>query len=261
MSDASTHPLLTELDGAVLTLTLNRPDALNALTRELRVRLREAFSAARRDEAVRAVVITGAGRAFCAGADLKAGAVERDFRSRLIGEYNPLIRSVRELPKPAIASVNGVAAGAGMSLALACDVVIASDSARFVPAFHRIGLVPDSGLARTLVRALGRHRSMAILTGDEPLTATMARDLGLVSEVVPADDLPATTRRWADRLSSGPTVALGLTKRLVNAAEDEQLADALDHEAALQDVAGRTEDHAEGVAAFAEKRTPRFTGR
>jgi 2-(1,2-epoxy-1,2-dihydrophenyl)acetyl-CoA isomerase len=160
-----------------------------------------------------------------------------------------------------IASVNGVAAGAGMSLALAADLVAAAEEARFVPAFHRIGLVPDSGLARTLVRAFGRHRAYEILVGERQLDAAAARDAGLVATVVPAAELVAVTRDLAARLAAGPTRALGLTKRLLAAAEDATLTETLSAEAALQDVAGRTEDHAEGVAAFTEKRDPAFRGR
>jgi 2-(1,2-epoxy-1,2-dihydrophenyl)acetyl-CoA isomerase len=261
MSDAPTAPLLTALDDGVLTITLDRPDALNALTSDLRRRLRGALNQARKDDAVRAVVVTGAGRAFCAGADLKAGAGERQFRAILEAEYNPLIRAIRELPKPVISAVNGVAAGAGVSLALAGDLVLAADSASFAPAFHRIALVPDSGLARTLVRALGRHRAIAILTGPDPLSATEAHALGLVAEVVPADELPEAAKGWAGRLAAGPTRTFGYTKRLLNAAEDDELPAALAREAALQELAGRTDDHVEGIAAFAEKRAPRFTGR
>jgi 2-(1,2-epoxy-1,2-dihydrophenyl)acetyl-CoA isomerase len=262
MSDAPTAaaPLLTALDGGVLTLTLNRPDALNALTSDLRRRLREALSEARKDDAIRAVVVTGAGRAFCAGADLRAGPVERQFRAVLEAEYNPLIRAIRELPKPLISAVNGVAAGAGVSLALAADLVIAADNASFAPAFHKIALVPDSGLARTLVRALGRHRAMAILTGADVLGADEAHALGIVAEVVPAGELPEAAQRWAARMAEGPTMTFGYTKRLVNAAEDDDLPAALAREAALQELAGRTGDHAEGVASFTEKRAPRFTG-
>ena len=220
-----------------------------------------ALKAAARDEAVRSVVITGAGRGFCAGADLRGGSGERDFRAVLSAEYNPLIEAIRNLPKPVVAAVNGVAAGAGVSLAFAADVVVASEEARFVPAFSRIGLVPDSGLARVLVRGVGRHRAFEILMGERQLGADEAHDLGLVAAVVPADRLADAARELAQRLAEGPTMSIGLTKRLLNAAEDATLADALKAEAALQDLAGRSEDHAEGVAAFGEKRDPRFTGR
>jgi 2-(1,2-epoxy-1,2-dihydrophenyl)acetyl-CoA isomerase len=245
----------------VATLTLDRPDALNALNAALRGELLAALKGLARNDDVRAVVLTGAGRAFCAGADLRGGSGEREFRRVLTAEYHPLIRAVRELEKPVVAAVNGVAAGAGVSLALAADLVVAAESARFVPAFARIGLVPDSGLTRTLVRALGRHRAAAILLVGEPLGAAEARDAGLVHEVTQDDALLSVAHALAVRLAGGPTRAIGLTKRLINAAEDAPLAATLDAEAALQQVAGRTADHAEGVAAFGEKREPRFTGR
>jgi 2-(1,2-epoxy-1,2-dihydrophenyl)acetyl-CoA isomerase len=253
--------LLVSADAGVTTLTLNRSDSLNALDAALRRALLGALKDAARDEAVRAVVITGAGRAFCAGADLRGGSGEREFRRVLTAEYNPLIEAIRGLPKPVIASVNGVAAGAGMSLALAADLVVAADDARFVPAFGRIGLVPDSGLTRTLVLALGRHRATEVLLGERQLSADDAEAAGLVAAVVPGERLAEVTRELAQRLAAGPTVAIGLTKRLVNASEDDDLAASLATEAALQDLAGRTEDHAEGVAAFTEKRDPSFRGR
>ena len=261
MSDDSSSLLLREQDGGVAILTLNRPEALNALNSALRHELLSAVNAARKDQSTRAVVIAGAGRGFCAGADLRGGSTEREFRRVLNAEYNPLIAAIRTLPKPVVAAVNGVAAGAGVSLALAADFVVAAEDARFVPAFNRIGLVPDSGLARTLVRGIGRHRAMEILLGERQLTAGDARDLGLVSVVVPAAKLNEAARELARRLASGPTLAVGLTKRLLNAAEDATLTDALASEAALQELAGRSEDHAEGVAAFGEKRDPRFSGR
>ena len=262
MTDPSSDAVLgVATERAVTTLTLNRPDALNALTVELRRELLGAVRAAGRDADVRAVVITGAGRAFCAGADLRAGSGEREFRRVLTGEYNPLIEAIRALPKPVVAAVNGVAAGAGVSLALAADLVVAAEDARFVPAFGRIGLVPDSGLTRTLVRAIGRHRAFEILMGERQLSAAEAHAAGLVAAVVPADRLRDASRELAERLASGPTRAVGLTKRLIADAEDASLSDSLAAEAALQDVAGRTEDHAEGVAAFAEKRDPVFRGR
>jgi 2-(1,2-epoxy-1,2-dihydrophenyl)acetyl-CoA isomerase len=250
-----------ELDGGVATLTLNRPEALNALNATLRRELLAALKAVRKDDATRAVIITGAGRGFCAGADLRGGAAEREFRRVITSEYIPLIEAIRDLPKPVIASVNGVAAGAGVSLAFAADVVVASDEARFVPAFNRIGLVPDSGLTRTLVRAMGRHRAFEILMGERQLGADDAEAAGLVAAVVAADRLAETSADLARRLASGPTRAIGLTKRLLSDSEDADLGTSLAAEAALQELAGRTEDHAEGVAAFAEKRDPQFRGR
>jgi 2-(1,2-epoxy-1,2-dihydrophenyl)acetyl-CoA isomerase len=261
MPDQPDTVLLSEKDGSVLTLTLNRPDALNALNGELRAALLAALKGAARDDSVRAIVLTGAGRGFCAGADLRGGSAEREFRRVLAAEYNPLIEAIRDLPKPVVAAVNGAAAGAGMSLALAADLVVAAEGVRLVPAFARIGLVPDSGLARTLVRTVGRHRAFEILMGERHVHAEDAHELGLVAAVVPADALAETSRTLALRLASGPTRGIGLTKRLLNAAEDATLGEALGAEAALQELAGRTEDHAEGVAAFAEKRDPDFTGR
>ena len=261
MPDHPYETLLHQADAGVATITLNRPDALNALNAPMRRELLAAIKAAGRDAAIRAIVITGAGRGFCAGADLRGGSGERQFRRVLTDEYNPLIEAIRGVPKPVVGSVNGVAAGAGVSLALAADLVIASADARFVPAFNRIALVPDSGLARTLVRALGRHRALEILIGERDLTADQAHEAGLVAAVVPAERLATETQALAARLASGPTGAIGLTKRLLNAAEDATLAESLTAEAALQEVAGRGADHAEGVAAFAEKREPEFSGR
>jgi 2-(1,2-epoxy-1,2-dihydrophenyl)acetyl-CoA isomerase len=261
MPELSYETLLTASGDGVLTVTLNRPDALNALNATMRRELLAAVKSAAKDDATRAVVLTGAGRGFCAGADLRGSSAERDFRRVLTTEYNPLIEAIRGLPKPVVAAVNGVAAGAGVSLALSADLVVAAEDARFVPAFSRIGLVPDSGLARILVRGVGRHRAFEILMGERQLGADDARDLGLVAAVVPGDRLPEVASALAARLAAGPTHAIGLTKRLLNAAEDASLAEALATEAALQDLAGRSDDHAEGVAAFSEKRDPTFRGR
>lgn len=260
MPDDAPTIRLDTVDG-VTTITLARPDALNALNAAMRRELLTALKAAARDDAVRALVLTGEGRGFCAGADLRGGSSERAFRHVLSREYNPLIRAVRDLPKPIVAAVNGVAAGAGVSLALAADLVLAADDARFVPAFGRIGLVPDSGLTRTLVRAVGRHRAAAIFWLGAPISAQEALDAGLVHQVVAAGDLTAAAAGLAAQLAAGPTRGMALTKRLINAAEDDDLDASLAAEAALQELAGRSDDHAEGVAAFADKREPRFHGR
>lgn len=261
MAEASHETIRVEAAGAVLTITLDRPDSLNALNAQMRRELLAAVKAAGRDPAVRAVVLTGAGRGFCSGADLRGGAGERAFRRVLTGEYNPLIAAIRAVPKPVIAAVNGVAAGAGVSLALACDLVYAADEARFILAFVRIGLVPDSGATRTLVRALGRHRAAQLAFTGEPLPATDAAAAGLINGVVPTAELAAHVAKIADELAAGPTRAIGYAKRLIAGAEDATLEESLAQEAALQELAGRTDDHAEGVAAFAEKRQPRFGGR
>lgn len=250
-----------ELGDGVATITLARPESLNALNATMRAELLRALKVAARDDAVRAVLITGEGRGFCSGADLRGGSSEREYRRVLTEEYNPLITALRELPKPVIAAVNGVAAGAGMSLALACDLVYAADDARFILAFGRIGLVPDSGLTRTLVRGLGRHRAAALVFSGEPLGAAEAQAAGLVNGVVPAGQLTATAHAAAAALAAAPTKAIALAKRAINHAEDALLAESLAMEAALQEVAGRSEDHAEGIAAFGEKREPRFLGR
>ena len=260
MSEPRYTTLLYDAKGGVATVTLNRPDSLNALNAEMRRELLAVLKAARGDGETRVVILTGAGRGFCAGADLRGGSGERDFRRVLTDEYNPLITAIRTLPKLVVGAVNGVAAGAGVSLAFAADIVIAADDAKFIPAFNRIALVPDSGLTRVLVRALGRHRALEILLGERQLTAAMAHEAGLVGAPIPPARLMDAARDLGVRLAAGATQAIGLTKRLVNAAEDDSLAEALAREAGLQALAGRSPEHAEGVAAFSEKREPRFRG-
>jgi len=260
MADPYESIEVTSADG-VATITLNRPDSLNALNATMRRELLAALKATSREDAIRTVVVTGSGRGFCSGADLRGGAGERSFRAVLTTEYNPLIRAIRELPLPIIAAVNGVAAGAGVSLALACDLVYAAEDARFILAFARIGLVPDSGAIHALVRALGRHRAAQLAFTGDPLAANDAAASGLINGVVAGAELLSHVGEVARRLAAGPTRAIGLTKRLINQADGEGLAEALALEAGLQELAGRTDDHAEGVAAFSEKREPRFAGR
>jgi 2-(1,2-epoxy-1,2-dihydrophenyl)acetyl-CoA isomerase len=261
MSDATYETIRLEAADGVATVTLNRPDSLNALNADMRRELLAAFKSLGRDDRVRAVIVTGEGRGFCSGADLRGGSGEREYRRVLEREYNPLVRAIRDLPKPVIAAVNGVAAGAGVSLALACDLVYAADDARFIQAFVKIGLVPDSGSTRTLVRAMGRHRAAQLIFSGEPLSAVDALAARLVNAVVPAAELMAAARDAAARLAAAPTQAIAYAKRLINAAEDVGLEESLALEAGLQELAGRTQDHAEGLAAFAEKREPHFVGR
>ena len=252
----------TETSDAVLTITLDRPDALNAFDRAMKDELLAALKAAERDRAVRVLIITGAGRAFSAGQDLKErqdpGAA--DLITELRTRYNPLILAMRRLEKPIIAAVNGVAAGAGCSLALACDLVIASEQARFIQAFSRVGLVPDSGSTWFLPRLMGYARAAEMTFLAEPMDGATSERLGLVNRVVPADRLMEEARSLAGRLAQSAPLALALTKRALNRSLGVDLASQLDYEAQLQTVAGASADHAEGVAAFVAKRPPAFTG-
>ena len=251
----------TTRDGAVLTITLNRPDVLNAFTAEMHRQLVGAFKEAR-DPEVRAVVVTGAGRGFCVGQDLKEfGEAARDIAGRLREHYHPTIRAVRELEKPVLASVNGPAAGAGLSFACACDLRIAAESATFVPAFITIGLVPDMGGTYSTSRLLGSARAFEWMTSGRSLGAAEALEWSLVSEVVADDRLAARAAELAAELAAMPTRGIALSKRLFDRADHTTLEEQLELEAQLQAAATQTHDFAEGVAAFLEKREPRFEGR
>ena len=251
-----------DAEARVATITLNRPDALNSLTVPMKVALVAAFRRVEREAGVRAVILTGAGRAFCAGQDLRerlqpeAAPLGVEVRER----YNPIIRAMRGLSKPIVGAINGVAAGAGASLAMACDIRIASEVASFALAFGRVGLVPDSGATWFLPRLVGATRAAELALLNDPVSAADAVRLGLVGRVVPADQLDSEARSIAGRLAAGAPRAMALTKRALNATWDRDLDAALDYEAHLQDMAGRSKDHAEGLAAFLEKRAPRFTG-
>jgi 2-(1,2-epoxy-1,2-dihydrophenyl)acetyl-CoA isomerase len=250
--------LKVEQAAGVLTITLNRPEVFNAFNSALHAALRAALEEAA-DPEVRAVVITGAGRGFCAGQDLKEFAeMPESIRERLEQTYHPNIRAIRALPKPVIAAVNGPCAGAGLSLAAACDLRIAADDATFVPGFIGIGLVPDSGGSWFVHRLLGFARAFEWMTSNRKLTAAEAHAWGLVSEVT--DDLPARAAELAATYAALPTRGVGLTKQLFEHAFTASLEEQLELEAALQQEATETADFAEGVAAFLEKRPPRFTG-
>jgi 2-(1,2-epoxy-1,2-dihydrophenyl)acetyl-CoA isomerase len=248
--------------GGVATVTLNRPDALNALTVPMKEALLAAFRRLEREKAVRAVILTGAGRAFCAGQDLRerlepdAAPLGVEVRER----YNPIIRAMRGMPKAIVGAINGVAAGAGASLAMACDIRVASEAASFTLAFGRVGLVPDSGATWFLPRLVGAARASELALLNDAVGAADALRLGLVGRVVAPDQLAAEAKTIAARLADGAPRAIALTKRALNAAWDHDLEAALEYEAHLQDLAGRTKDHAEGMAAFMDKRPPRFSG-
>ena len=262
MADEST--VLVHVDGAasVATITLNRPEALNSLTIPMKQALLAALGSVERDHSVRAVILTGAGRAFCAGQDLKerlepdAAPLGVELRER----YNPIIRAMRSLPKPIVGAINGVAAGAGASLAMACDIRIAADTASFALAFGRVGLVPDSGASWFLPRLVGATRAAEIALLGDPVTAEDALRIGLVGRVVAPSELEKEARAIAARLAAGAPQAIALTKRALDTSWDRDLDAALEVEADLQDRAGRTTDHREGMAAFLDKRPARFTG-
>lgn len=255
--------LRLERHGRVIVATLHRPDALNALTVRLKEALREAIEAAARDDDVGAIVLTGDGRAFCAGQDLRE-RLEPDalpLADEIRARYNPLVQAIRSCPKPVVAAVNGVAAGAGASLALACDIRIAADTASFVLAFGRIGLLPDSGLTWLLPRLIGEGRARALALLDEPVGADEALRIGLVDRVVPSADLGPAALDLATRLGAGAPRAIAATKAALDAAWDADLETQLETEARLQGELGATAEHAEGIAAFLERRPPRFSGR
>jgi 2-(1,2-epoxy-1,2-dihydrophenyl)acetyl-CoA isomerase len=261
VSDAASErssALRVEVADAVATLTLDRPAALNALDRALRSDLLGAIRRLAGDPAVRVLVLTGAGRAFCSGQDLREPT--GGFGSELRDSYNPIILALRSIEKPVIAAVNGVAAGAGASIAFACDIRLAAEQASFLLAFGRVGLVPDSGATWLLPRLVGPGLAAELIMTTEPLSAEGALEVGLVSRVVPAERLADETRAIAERLATGAPRALALAKRALARTWTVDLAEALDYEAHLQEIAGRTSDHAEGVAAFLEKRPARFTG-
>jgi 2-(1,2-epoxy-1,2-dihydrophenyl)acetyl-CoA isomerase len=255
--------LLTPMTGGVLTITMNRPDVYNALNEQMKADLNEAFREAEKDPAVRCVVLRGTGdKAFCAGQDLKEhGTTKRSLKESLERSYNPLIRRMRTMEKPVIGMINGVAAGAGCSLALACDMRVMSSGAKLIEVFVRIALVPDSGSHWFLPRLVGMGRAFEYAATGRDCGAEEAERVGLVNRVVSPDDLEKATMELAQTLAGGPTRTYGLIKRTLNKALSCDLQELLDYEAMIQQIASESEDHREGVQAFLEKRPPVFKGR
>lgn len=259
--------IAVERDGTVARITLNRPEVLNALTQVMSDELVDAFTSARDDAEVRAVLLTGAGRGFCAGQDLSEfrgsleGGKPPDIREHLERAYHKLIPIMVEIPKPVVCAVNGVAAGAGVSLAVACDVRIASEAARFTQAFVKIGLVPDSGGTWLLSRVVGFAKALELSISGDMVDAEAALQMGLVSRVVAGDALEKESLDYARTLAALPTAAIGEAKALLRHATSADLRSALHAEAEAQARMGETDDFMEGVTAFAEKREPRFQGR
>ena len=257
--------ILFEPADGVARITLNRPDVLNSFDKAMALRLQEVLAEVAADSSLRAIYLTGAGRAFCAGQDL-AEAVARegrgvvDFAEHLRRTYNPVVRAIRAMPKPVVCGVNGAAAGAGANIALACDLVIATAEAKFIQAFINIGLVPDSGGSFFLPRLVGTARATALMMLGQPLSATEAAEMGLIYKVVPAGTLEEGGYKVARQLACQPTQALALIKKLLSATGNNTLEEQLELEAECQAAAGKSADYTEGVRAFLEKRKPAFVG-
>ncbi|EOD6327846.1 2-(1,2-epoxy-1,2-dihydrophenyl)acetyl-CoA isomerase PaaG [Providencia stuartii] len=258
--------ILTTLENGVLTITLNRPDRLNSFNDEMHRQLSDALKIAERDDTVRCLVITGAGRGFCAGQDLNDRNVSVSEQAPDLGYsvetfYNPLIRRLTSLPKPIICAVNGVAAGAGAAIALAGDIVIAAKSASFIQSFCRLGLVPDSGGSWFLPQLVGHARAMGMALLGDKISAEQALQWGMIWQVTENDELTTTVNQLAQHLATQPTYGLGLIKKAIYRAATNTLDEQLDLERDLQRLGGRSEDYREGVDAFLNKREPKFKGR
>ena len=258
----SYETIIYQKENGLATITLNRPQALNAFVPQMNQEVLDALKAGERDKEVRCFMITGAGRAFCAGQDLKGRTAEQkgSLGASLREKYNPMIRQLRQMEKIVIAAVNGVAAGAGCNLALACDLRVASEEAQFIQSFVRVGLAPDSGGSFILPRLVGLSKAMELLLLGDTIDAKEAQRIGLVARVFAAAQFAESARDIGARLAEAPR-GIGLIKRAVNHANLPNLESDLEYEACLQEIAGRSSDYDEGVRAFLEKRTPVFTGK
>jgi 2-(1,2-epoxy-1,2-dihydrophenyl)acetyl-CoA isomerase len=245
------------------TICLNRPEVYNALNDEITFELQEALKVVAKEDAVRVVVLTGEGKAFCAGQDLKASpaGAKRSFMDSLSKRYNPIVRAMRSLPKPLVCRLNGVAAGAGCSLALACDMIIASEEATLIEVFINIGLVPDSGSSFFLPRLVGMAKAFELCTMGSKTTAAEALALGLINRAVPREQLDSTVKEYTDYFATAPTKAIGLIKKMLQKSAHATLDEMLDYEAYCQEIAGSSADYREGVAAFLGKRKANFSGK
>lgn len=254
--------LLFQVDAGIATITLNRPDVYNALNDDITFELQDALKSVSRDDAVRVVVLTGAGKAFCSGQDLKAsgGDQKRSFLDSLHKRYNPIIRAIRNLPKPVLCRLNGVAAGAGFSLALACDIIVAAEEATLIEVFINIGLVPDSGSSYFLPRLIGQARAFEMCAMGTRVKAKEAAAIGLINKAVSGDQLDQAVGEYANYFAQAPTRAIGLIKKMLNRSGTASLEDMLEYEAYCQEIAGSTNDYREGVSAFLEKRKAKFNG-
>lgn len=252
-----------QVDNGVATITLNRPEVYNALNDEITFEFQDALKATAKDEKVRVIVITGEGKAFCSGQDLKAasGDKKRSFLQSLNKRYNPIISAMRSLPKPIVCRLNGVAAGAGCSLALACDIIVASEDATLIEVFINIGLVPDSGSSYFLPRLVGMAKAFEMCSMGSRVKASEAAAIGLVNKCVPADQLDAAVKSYTDYFATAPTRSIGLIKKMLSKSATSTLEQMLEYEAYCQEIAGSSHDYKEGVSAFLEKRKPDFTGK
>jgi 2-(1,2-epoxy-1,2-dihydrophenyl)acetyl-CoA isomerase len=262
MSTSNYKYLDYKINQGVATITLKRPEVYNAFNDALTFEMQRALKAVKNEKGARVLVITGAGKAFCSGQDLKEASEvpDRSFSDSITKRYNPIITAIRTLPKPVICRLNGVAAGAGCSLALACDLIVAAESALLIEVFINIGLVLDSGSSYFLPRAVGYARAFELGTMGTRVTASQALEWGMVNAVAPLEELDDLVKSYTNHYASAPTMAVGLIKRMLNKSQGATLKEMLEYEAYCQDIAGSTNDHSEGVLAFMEKRTAKFQG-
>lgn len=253
--------IIYEVSEGVCRLTLNRPDSFNAFNDQQSHEVQDALKAIEKDKSIRVLVLTGAGKAFCSGQDLKAIAGQkRSLSESLYKRYNPIIRAMRNLPIPIICRLNGVAAGAGCSIALACDIIVASEAASMIEVFINVGLVLDSGSSYFLPRAVGTNKAFEMATMGTKVSAAEALQLGMVNRVVAVEQLDEEVNKFVDYYKSAPTKAIGMMKKMLNKAGTSSLDEMLDYEAYCQEIAGRSKDYQEGVQSFVEKRKPVFKG-